>query len=81
MTVSNDGYCGTNVHLTAFTGVLMHVASRPSHGRITTAGEDTSLAGFRYHPDNGYVGPDSFVMLTGSANHEVLANFSVKVTN
>ena len=80
MTVSNDGFCGTAIHLQSFTGAIMQLSSKPNHGTISTFGEDTSRAGFRYYPDKGYVGPDAFVMLTGSAHHEVVANFAVTVS-
>ena len=80
MTVSNDGFCGTNVHVSANTPVLAHLVSEGAHGRIETFGEGTSQGGFRYYPDQGYAGPDAFALVTGNARHEVVANFSVTVT-
>jgi hypothetical protein len=80
MTVSNDGFCGSDVHVSANTPVLAHLASEAAHGRIDTFGEGTSQGGFRYYPDQGYVGPDAFALVTGNARHEVVANFSVTVT-
>ena len=80
MTVSNDGFCGTNVHHSKLRGMRMEVETQPSHGQINIAGDESAAPGFRYHPAAGFVGTDSFVLLTGVVGHEVYANFSVTVT-
>jgi hypothetical protein len=80
MTVSNDGFCGTYIHVSSNTGVVARLVSEAAHGRIETSGEGTSQGGFRYYPDQGYTGPDAFSLVTGNARHEVVANFSVTVT-
>jgi len=81
MTLSNDGYCEAHIRLLSNTGIIMTVETPPQHGHLTTSGAYTSRAAVRYYPDKGYVGPDSFVVETGSARRAVLANFSVTVTN
>jgi hypothetical protein len=81
MVVSNDGFCGSSVHVNSNVAPVMQLSAKPDHGRIDTFGEGTANAGFRYYPEQGYVGPDSFVMVTGDARHEVVANFSVTVSD
>jgi hypothetical protein len=79
MTVSNDGSCAMTAHVSANTPILMEVERQPQHGHLTTSGEDTSQAVLAYLPDSGYVGPDSFAVLTGRVGHEVNADFAVTV--
>jgi hypothetical protein len=82
MVVSNDGFCGTHVHVDNIKfNPMMQVYAKPNHGRIDTFGADSARPGFRYYPEQGYVGPDSFVMVTGTGRHEILANFSVTVSD
>ncbi len=80
MTVSNDGSCGTHIHLSNQTAAIMQVERPPNHGQITTADNASSSPRFRYAPDPGYVGADRFVMLMGSVQHQVYADFDVTVT-
>ena len=79
MTVSNDGWCQRSVSLSGSSGVMMEVASPPSHGRVTTRGSNSMRAFFRYYPEPGYEGPDSFVLQTGLGG-QIAANVAVTVT-
>jgi hypothetical protein len=79
-TISNDGFCGTHIHLSNQTAAIMQVERQPNHGQITTADNASSAPRFRYIPDPGYVGADRFVMLMGSVQHQVYADFDVTVT-
>jgi hypothetical protein len=82
MVVSNDGFCGTTIHVDSVQfSPLMQVYAKPNHGRIDTFGADSARPGFRYYPDQGYVGTDTFVMVTGTYRHEIIADFSVTVAD
>jgi hypothetical protein len=81
MIMKNDGgWCG---HLTKTVfgsiviGAPMHVTNRPAHGQvsITVLSNGTNVY---YKPDPGYVGSDSFAVLTELYNIERVYNVVVR---
>jgi hypothetical protein len=81
MIVKNDGgWCG---HLTKtimgsiVIGEKKHVARQPAHGQvsITVLGGGTNIY---YKPEPGYVGPDSFAVLSEMYNIERVYNVVVR---